>query len=181
VYDRTTVDLVPEEIKLKKSLQERGRDLMKTGVLILSIFVLLFTTLIGKIYFRSAYFEKLKKEYNPLDAEARQLEDSFSKVSWIKQYLKGRGRSLEVLVELFEIAPESLALSDIRFDAEGKFILKGSADAMQTVFTFVDNIKSSKYFVNVQTKNTTKRKEGAVDIVDFEISASLKKQNTNGA
>jgi len=158
VSQELKVDLIPEEIKLKKSILEREKDLLKTGVLVLTLFVLIFFTLISKIYFKTAY-----------------LKD-FTKISLIRNYLLYRGFSLEVLTELYNLVPLELALDDIRFDNQGKFNLKGTAESMSAVYAFVDDMEKSKYFKAVKIKYTTKRKEKAKDVTDFEITCLLEKE-----
>jgi len=167
------VNLIPEETKLRKQLEERGKELIKSGILILLIFVLAFLLLITKIYFNTAYLKKLDVKYKALSQEAGKLEGDFSKISLIRNYLSSRGFSLEVLNELYGATPEDLELNDIRFDEQGKFSIKGTAEAMSSVFAFVDNMQKSKYFKEVKTRYTTKRKEGSVDVTDFEISCLL--------
>ena len=163
------VDLIPEEVKLRRSLEERGRDLIKTGIFCLTIFVLVFSVLISKIYFKSTYLENLNNKYQSLNQEAQKLEKDFAKVGLIRNYLSKRGYSLEVLTELHSIIPLDLRLSSIRFDEEQRLSLRGTAESMSIVFSFVGDMEKSEYFKEVKTMHTTKRKEGAKDVTDFEI------------
>jgi Tfp pilus assembly protein PilN len=129
--------------------------------------------LISNIYFKSAYLRKLDAEYQTVNKEAQKLEGDFTKISLIKNYLSKRGYSLDVLAELYTVIPQDLELADIRFDGQGKFSIKGTAESMSTVFSFVDNMEKSKYFKDVKTRYTTKRKDGLKDVADFEIVSSL--------
>jgi len=172
-WEDMKVSLIPEEVKLRRSLEERGKDLIKTGIFILTALVLVFSILMSKIYFKSTYLKDLNKKYQALNQEAQKLEKGYSIVSLIKSYLLNRGYSLEVLAELYNITPLDLELSDIRFDEKGKFSIRGTAESMSIVFSFVDNMEKSKYFKDVKTKYTAKRKEGQKDVTDFEIAASL--------
>jgi type IV pilus assembly protein PilM len=169
------INLVPEEVKLRKSLEEKGRDLIKAGIFVLLSFVLLFSIMASKIYFKSAYLKVLNNKYQPLSQDAQKLEEDFTKVSAIKGYLAKRGYLLEILTELYNVTPEGLELNDIRFDEQGKFTVRGVAESMSTVFSFVGSMEKSKYFEDVKTKYTSKRKDGMKDVTDFEIAASLKK------
>jgi Tfp pilus assembly protein PilN len=169
------VNLIPEEVKLRKSVEERGRDLIKTGVLVLAIFVLFFSSLISKIYFRSSYLDILNVKYATLSKQAEKLEGQFNRVVRIKSYLTKRGHSLEVLGALHDTIPLELELNDIRYDQEGKLTVKGTARSMSTVFSFVDSMERSDYFSDVKTRYTTKRKEGKRDVTDFEINCILEK------
>jgi Tfp pilus assembly PilM family ATPase/Tfp pilus assembly protein PilN len=168
------VDLIPEEVKLRKAVEERGKDLIKTGVLLLAIFVLVFSILISKIYFKNNYLQILNSKYEKLYGEAERLEKQFEKVTMIRSYLSSRGHSLEVLGGLHAAVPIELELNDIRFEQGAKFTVKGTANTMSTVFAFVDNMEKSEYFQDVKTRYTTKRKEGRRDVTDFEINCVLK-------
>jgi Tfp pilus assembly protein PilN len=175
-YEEMKVDLVPDEIKLRKSIEERGKELIKTGILVLAIFVSAFSILTSKIYFKTAYLNNLDKKYNQLEQEAKALENDFEKINMIKQYLSCRGFSLEVLGELYHMVPLELEVNDIRFDEQGKFSVRGTAESMSIIFSFVDSMKKSKYFLDVKTKYTTKRKEATRDVADFEIACLLNKK-----
>jgi len=172
----TKINLIPEEVKLRKALEERARELIKTGVLVLTAFILIFSTLFSKIYFKSAYLKVLNDKYESLNKETQKLKNDFLKVSLIRDYLSKRGYSLEVLAELYNALSLQLEINEIRFDGQGKFSLKGTSESMSEVFSFVDSMGKSKYFKDVKTKHTTKRKEGSKDLTDFEITALLSKE-----
>jgi len=168
-------DLIPEEAKLSKEVEERGKELILTGMLILTTFVLIFITLLSKIYFKSTFLENLTAKYGDVAKEASTLEKDFSKMSFIKNYMSKRGYSLEVISELYEVATYTLKISEIKYDSEGELSIKGTAESMATVFTFVDSMEKSDYFKDVKTRYTTKRKDGLRDVTDFDIRANLDK------
>lgn len=169
------ISLIPEEVKVKRTIEERGRDLIKTGIFILTIFISIFFILMSKIYFKGLQLNKLNNKYSTLNQEAQKLEKDFLKVGLVKNYLSSRGYSLEILTELHDIVPEDIELSEIRYEEE-KLSVKGTADAMSSVFSFVDKMGKSKYFKDAKTKYTTKRKDGLKDVTDFEIAALIKKE-----
>lgn len=173
------LNLVPEEIKLKKSIEERGRDLIKAGIFTLIIFVLVFSILVSKIYFKGIYLKNLNSKYQPVIQEAKELEDDFTSIDLVKNYLLKRGYSLEVLMSLYEVIPMDVELSDIRFDEQSKFSIKGSANSMAVVFSFVSEMEKSEYFKEVKTKYTVKRKDGLKDLTDFEITCMLENKTNS--
>lgn len=171
-WNQLSIDLIPEEVKLRRQVEERGRELIKTGILVLALFVLVFSILISKIYFNVAYLKRLETRYAPLIKEATELQQRFEAVGVIKNYLSRRGYALEVLTELYSLSSEDVQLADIRFDQQqGRFVLRGSAETMAAVFSFVEKLEKSPYLKDVKTKYTTRRKEGSRDVTDFEISA----------
>ena len=174
-YDGLKIDLTLEEIKLRKAIEERGRELVKTGAFVLANFVLIFLILTGRIYFKALRLKELNARYLPLGQEAKELENKYSKISLIRNSLLNRGYSLEALVELYNVLPKKAYITDIRMDEQGRFSLSGSAESMSVVFAFVDNIEKSRYFKDVKTKHATNRKEGAGEVADFEIAAAVDK------
>lgn len=167
------VDLIPEEVKVRKSIEERAKHLMKTGIYSLTIVVLFFFIFISKIYVKGEYLKKLENKYGGINIEARELEESFGKITLIRNFQARRGYSLGVLSEMYDMIPPDIELNYIRFDDQGKFSIRGTAKSMSTVFSFVDRLKRSEYFSVVETRYTTKRKEELKDVVDFEISSMI--------
>jgi type IV pilus assembly protein PilM len=169
-YSEMKIDLIPEEVRVRRSIEERGKDLIKTGIFILSVFVLVFFILVSKIYFKGAQLNRLDSKYSTINQEAKKLEKDLLKVGLVKSYLTNRGYSLEVLTELHALVSEDIELSEIRYEGD-KISVKGTADAMSSVFSFVDRMEKSKYFKEVKTRYTAKRKDGLKDLTDFEIIA----------
>lgn len=167
------IDLVPEEIKLKRAFDERIQQLIRMSVYVVVILVLCGTIFISKFYFENVYLERLKIQNDTLAPEAEILERSMAKVRVIKHYIRNRGYSLKVVEALSEILPKRIMLTDIKMDAEGKLNIKGTARAMSDVFAFVVALEESEFFSNVQTNYTSSRKEQDEDWADFGISCLL--------
>ena len=165
---------IPEEVKLKMALAQRGKDLMVTAVVLLSILIMFFMMMMTGIYFKNAYLKKLEDKYRNLGSEAQKLENIFQKNSQVRVYLASRGSSVKVLTELYNLAPLNLELNYIKFEKDGKFIIRGTAESRSTIFSFVDSMEKSPYFKEVKNKNTTKRMEGSRELTDFEINCLSK-------
>lgn len=171
--DELAINLIPKELKLRKALEERGKDIIKMGILIMAAFVLICGILMSKIYLKSVYLENLTLKYRSTNQEAQGLEQAFSRVQVIRSYLSSRGYSLEVLNELHSVILPDIYLNNIKYGKEGNFSIKGTSESMSTVFTLVGEMEKSKYFQNVKTKYTTKRKEKDKDLTDFQITCTL--------
>lgn len=168
------VDLIPEEIKLKRQLARRSRDIVKTGVLLLALMVLGCAVLVSKLYFREAYLKALEEKYATDARQARELEDDLQKITIVAEELKHRGSSVMVLAEIHRLVPLSIELSEVRFEREGRFVVRGTAESMGTVFAFADSLSKSKYFAEVNPPAVNKRAEGKKEITDFEVRSVLK-------
>ena len=173
--DTAKIDLMPAEIKIRKAVEERGRDLLLTGSMVFAILVLACLILTARIYYKNAYLSGMKSKYQSLNDEAGKLERDFTYVSLMKYYLSHRGYALKVLAELYDIIPVDMELSDIRYEADGRLSIRGTAESMPTVFSFIEAMGNSEYFDDVKTRYTRKRKEGTKDVTDFEVTSLLVK------
>ncbi len=171
--DEVKVELIPEDLRLKVSLEERGRELIKTGVLTFAIFILIFFLCISILYSKNSYVKKLDVKYRALNQEADALKKDFDKNNLIKNYVLHHGFSVELLVVLYELIPLEAELNDIRFEKQGKFLMRGTAASMSTVFDLGDTMRKSKYFTEIKIGQTSRRKEGPKDVIDFEITSSI--------
>ncbi len=170
LYDKTKIDLITDERRLKLQLEKRGRDLMQTGVLVMVLLGLCAALFSSKIFFKSAHLDNLTKRYQPVRDEAKLLEQTFAKTQLVKDHLFKRGNSIEAIAELYKALPKNVSLSNIRYEEGGtKFSVKGTSGTMASVFTFVTNLEKSQRFKNVKTKYVTSRSEGGTDVADFEI------------
>ena len=167
------VNLLPEEIKLKRAFESRAADLIKMGVYVVCVFILLGGLVASRIYFRSTYLRSLRKQHDLSKLDAQVLEKSMEKVRVIKHYLKERGFSLQVLAAVYDILPKRILLDSIKMDQSGNLYLKGTARAMSDVFSFVVALEETEYFSNVQTNYTTSRKVEGEDRADFGIACIL--------
>ena len=175
VLDELNINLVPNEIKLKKKFEARGKELIRMGSLLMTIFVLICAILMSNIYLKGAYLSKISSKYKSSITQAQALKEDFSKIKKVKDYLLARGQSLEILNALYGVIPTDIYLESIKVDEEGGFTIKGTSGSMSTVFTLVADMEKSKYFNNVRTKYTTKRKEDDKDLTDFQIVCTLSK------
>ncbi len=173
LFDQMRVNLIPEERRLQLQIEERGRQMVKTGVLMMLVLTLVFAVCLEKIYFKNEYLERLRARYNPVREDARHLEQLDEKSQVVKDYLAGRGESLGTLVELYETLPKDVRLSGIKYEDGERFSVKGTSTTMASVFAFVANLEKSNKFKSVKTKYVTTRNENGLDVADFEILASI--------
>jgi Tfp pilus assembly protein PilN len=174
-WEDARVNLIPEEVKLKQVLRKRSRDLLQMGILFLAILMLSFFILLSNIYFKAAYVHILDEKLGLLETQTSVIEADFKKITLMREYFSGQGYVLDVIGELIDNVPDGIELNDIRYDGKGSLSVKGIADSNKAVYGFVDDLSKARYFKEVRTKGTTKRKEAGQDIVDFEVSILLQK------
>ena len=163
------VNLIPPEIKLKKSFEKKSEDLVKTGILIMILLFLICLIFINQFYLKTTYLKNLAQKYQSSLQRAKDLDKDFSRMKLIKKFLEERDVPLGVLAELYNLIPADVRFTSIKYDGHGKFAIEGNARTMATVFSFITAMEGSPYFEKGEPKRTTKRKEGDEEVVDFEI------------
>ncbi|MBI2871037.1 MAG: pilus assembly protein PilM [Candidatus Omnitrophica bacterium] len=176
VSPEAKINLIPEEVKIRRAFEERGKDIVKMGIYSMTVFILIFAAFLSQIYFKNRYLDNLKARFQNLNQEAESLNHTYTKVEVIKGYLNQRGYPLEALTSLYHLLPEGIYLSQIKFDDVTGLSIKGTAYTMTAVFEAVDGIEESGWFSNVKTKYATKRKEEDRDVTDFEITCLPEEQ-----
>jgi len=171
------VDLFPEEIKANRVLKEKSKSIVQTGILIVTILALLSGVLMNKIYFKVLCLNKLKEQYQPLQQKSQVLMETFARVQLIKTYLSGRGTSLEVLDEIYNLIPLEIYLKDIKFNQrEESFSFKGISTSRDLIYSLVEKIEKSKYFKDAKTSELKKREENGENLIDFELTTVLERK-----
>ncbi|MCX7661485.1 MAG: PilN domain-containing protein, partial [Candidatus Omnitrophica bacterium] len=168
------IEFIPNEIRIRREIEQKTKDFLKTTAYILGIVILVFLNLILRMYSQISYLRLLEKKHFQLIKEAEPLEKDFSRLTLIKNYLSKQNFSLDALIELYKVIPEDVEISEIRFDIESRFILRGKSQALSSVFTLIDNLNKSNCFKEAKTKYTARRKEQNREIIEFEINANLK-------
>ncbi|MDD5670592.1 MAG: pilus assembly protein PilM [Candidatus Omnitrophica bacterium] len=171
--DSLTLDLVPKEIKLKRQVREGGKEAMRFGILIMTIFLLISTMLVLKIYVKSVQLDKLNKINAKTFDQARSLGRVSTKTRVVRKLLENRGRGLYVFDKVTAIIGDDIYLTEFSYDAEGNLTISGTAESMSRVFAFVTQLEESNYFSSVKTKETKTRREGKNEVADFVIEGVL--------
>ena len=173
ISGHVSVNLIPEEIKLRIKFEEKSKDLVTSGVYVLTILALLCLVFIGQIFVKASYLKKLTDKYQPVIDSSKRLEKSFSQMRAVKMELNNREAALNALAELHRLIPEDVQLTAVKFSLNGNFSIEGNSRTMATVFSFIGDMEESGLFKSVESRRTTKRKIGEGEIVDFDIICVL--------
>lgn len=167
------VDMMPEEIKNQREIQNQGQQVILTGVFLMILLVLACAFFFAKIYFRNVYYEKLKKEYIIKQYLVVQLDKVAHRTRIIKDFVRTRMVSLDVLQELYRLVPDEMYLQNVLLEENGTINIQGISESMSTVFDVVKALEDSTLFKNVKTRSTTAKKDRGKDAAAFDIVFKL--------
>lgn len=167
------VDLTPEEVRTQRAIEEKGREIVKSGTLAIILLALICGLFFSKIYFKSLFLNSLEKEYTQKRKMVVRLDRTAQKTRIIKDYINSRMVSLDIINEIYRLIPNEIYLQSILIDENGSVELIGTSESMSRVFNFVSALEESELFKSVKTKSTTAKKDRGKDVAAFELSFTL--------
>ncbi|MBI4432252.1 MAG: pilus assembly protein PilM [Candidatus Omnitrophica bacterium] len=167
------INLVPEETLLKESLLEKGRNLLWTGILALSIFLVVSGIFATKVYRKTQYLKWLENRVASTQDTANQVESMKKRIKDGLALHDAGMRFFDEIIHVHRILPKEIYLTEISVARDERLQIQGRAETMTSVFDFVNNLKSNALFREVETKRINKRMVDNKEIVDFEIESRL--------
>jgi|CXWL01.1.fsa_nt_gi Tfp pilus assembly PilM family ATPase/Tfp pilus assembly protein PilN len=173
---RCEVNLIPEEILMKRGVEQQSKEAMVTGVLVIIVLFLVGLILGSKNYFKETFLKQnLRAKYAGQHEEVLKLEAELRKTKIIRGLLDSRLTSLEILRGLYAVIPKDIYLNSINATEDGVVTINGIAETTSRVYAFVGSLSESKSFDGVKTKSTAGKKDRGKDMIAFEIEFVLSK------
>jgi len=170
------IDMVPEELQLQKSIEEQGREVVKTALLTIVLLIIAGSALGLKVYYKNTYLSKLKKDNITNRTAVAKLEEVSEKTKTVQHFLETRMDSLETIHELYDQIPNEVYLTSVDLDEEGNVSIQGVSDVASIVFNLGTSLKESEFFQSVDIKSTTSKKDRGKDVSGFEITLKIRQQ-----
>jgi len=161
------------EIQIRKSLREKTRELMIAGSSFIYLFTIICVILFSNISHQESYLNKLNQRNAIIEKEMGNLSGQLNKIDFVKSYLSNRRKPLIVFTQLEKMTPDNISISSVAIDEQDKVSIKGQAMQLSDVFKFISTLEQVKYFKNVETKSTRKKKVKDKDVTDFELAFQL--------
>jgi Tfp pilus assembly PilM family ATPase/Tfp pilus assembly protein PilN len=161
------------ELNIRKALREKTRDLIVLGSIGIYIFTLICAIFLGKIYNKQSYLKRLIAHSGSVEKSLGDLIGQKGKIEVVRKQFSQRRFALAALSQIVKIMPQDIALNSIIIEDGTAITVRGQAAFLSDVFKFINTLEQDKYFKNVQTKYTRKKKVKEKDFTDFELSFFL--------
>ncbi len=173
VQDQLQIDLTPQEVKVQRAIEEKGRQLIFFCILGLVALVLICASVLSKVYFRELYLKKIEEEYARKHRQVVTLDRIAHRSRIMKDFLQGRMSSLDVIQEVYCLIPKQIYLQTIFIDEKGTINIQGVSESMSRVFDLVKAIEDSPLFKAAKARSTTATKDRGKDAAAFDIVFKL--------
>ena len=171
--DRPLMDFLPQELKEIRRMRVKRKELMLTGILILSLFVFGGGIFLERIYAKTLLLKRLDARSVKLEKETSGLKKEDLKIKLIRKKIDTENSAIEVFLEVHKLTPQEIYLQCVTFEEGKSLSLRGTSQSMSEVFKFVKILQKLPVFKDVKTKYVTKRKLEGKDLTDFEITCLL--------
>lgn len=163
------LDLTSSEVRIKKQIEGGRRRMTLTGVLALSVVMMMSISFFIIYYNKNNYLIELKRAIARNAQDAQEVERMRTCIDLVKERLDARKRSINVLHEIMRLTPKEIYFTNINIEEKNNVVLQGRAAAMSDVFKYVTILENSSYFENVKTTYTTTKKDKDTEYAKFEI------------
>jgi len=168
-YNALQFDLMPNEMRIKKRVEEKKKYLTVAGVLFTAIFTMLTFLLFIHIYNKNTYKAQLEDKLAKIKDGAQGIDRMRRLITLGQERLDANGDCLTMLSGLYEVMPKEIYLTSVDIERKKQLTIKGRAPVMSDVFKFVGVLENSHYFKNVKNTYATTKKEDNYEYTDFEI------------
>lgn len=167
------VDLTPDEIKVQRSIEEKGRELIKAGIFSIVLLFLVIGIFFATLYSKGELLAELERIYARKHRQVVALDWIAQKTRIIKDYAGTRMTELNVIEELYLLTPDEIYLESISIDEAGTINIIGISRSMSRVFNFVTALEESRLFKAVQTNSTSEKQDRGEKVATFDITFRL--------
>jgi Tfp pilus assembly PilM family ATPase len=173
--DEPEINLLPQQLQLRNKFEQRSKDVVLCGLLLVSILMTVSGILIERIYNKISLVRLLKQEVLKTNDDAGRVEKIRSKIDLIKWCLDEKYSSLNCLYQLYNVTPDEIYFTSIVHNFGEQTVLTGVSSDISSVFEFVTTLERLDFFEKIKTNYTTKKKRGDMEMVDFELTCSITK------
>ncbi len=173
-----TMDLLPQEVKEKRRVQIKKRELIRMGLTLSLTVAVSLALFYHNTLEQNSYLNYLTSQVELTQPLARRVELMKERVDLFQNQMDRRGSVLDVLRELYRIIPHSISLRTFIYEKNRSVTLKGSAKALSDCFELIPKLEASPLFTGVTVKYASKRKMGKGELTDFQISFYVTKEGS---
>lgn len=114
--------------------------------------------------------ENILKTLEKLEQTRKMLD---KKVKIIQNLNAKKQTTVKMMDQLSKALPEMVWLTSLKF-SNGSLNLSGSALSNNMIADFINNLKSTNYFYNIQFKDSIRKKKSGVDVFNFRLQCSFR-------
>lgn len=158
------------EAQIEKEMKQKIKQLFSLGISLTYIFILLGALALLRIGQLQSYRDKLNFRIAKLKQDAGGIYDVAQKAKVLRQYQNPEQSVVNYIYETNRLSPDSITLTNINWEWQKSFSVRGYAAQMSNISSFVKELNNYKLFKGMQASYMRRRKIKGTERVDFEIA-----------
>lgn len=173
-FKQEKFEFLPHELRVKKELEAKKTVFKKIGIAFIVLIIVTMGIVLHKFYLLNKKLMLLNTRLEQITPEVKEVKEEVSLMRKLSHYLQNRNFSLDILREIYVRIPESITLAGFELDGGENLILRGEAEEISDVFSFVSSLEKSSYFSKVSADNVDVSQRTTKEVVNFEIYCKVK-------
>lgn len=169
------LNLIPEDVKMRKEIQEKAKDITKIGIFAMLIIIIFLSYLFTTMFFEQVYLDNINQEYAREIKEADMLRQISNRTDIVKRFVNKKGKTLDALSALVAAMPDEVYFNTVEFKENDKIVITSTTDTMSRVFSLVGLLENHENFKEVKIDFTRSRVVGGEEIADFGITMEFQR------
>lgn len=172
--NKRKLNLLPVSLRRSRELKSRKKGIYTTLILCSGIILLGLFCFAKRIYDKQLYIRYLDRKIKENTPLAQEVEGMLKKIELIENRREMSGSPIDILRLLYTLVSENIWLSSLSCSEEnGILALQGMSTNMSEIFEFVNKLKKTAYFKNVELKYAGEKKSKTDGFASFEIKCIL--------
>jgi len=165
------VNLLPLETRSAQQHRRRIRELVVTGLLLLSTLLVGAGLLSASVRRQERATRLLMTSLKQLEATTQQTERQQQDIARIERVVQSRQWTGQMLAECVRLTPAEIMFESLVFDQDrGELIVRGNAPSTRHVLDYVRQLEGSDRWAKVELRYSARRGTSADARTDFEIA-----------
>ncbi len=169
------INFVLPEAQIRKTLKERTKEVILLGSSIMYLMLIVCGIYVEKMHNRQTYLNLISERYKNIAKDAEALDEKLGRIERIKSKLDTKSVAIQYVYEISKLLPSEIVITSLVFQKDDKLTIKGRAEQMSEIFKFIATLEESRYFKEVQSRYTTRKKVKGKDVNEFELLCPIEK------
>lgn len=163
------IDLIPQEARVSQALRVRSTHLARLAGSLAAVLVLAIVLCLERIVILSGYLKELKQRLATIEQTSQVVMQRQERMAQIRDWLNPSGGPLELFNAVAAAAGPELTITQLSYSGLDDVKIRGTAQAVQLPYGFVDRLKQQGPFGAGQSCYVANNKATGSKGAEFEV------------
>jgi hypothetical protein len=177
---KSRINLLPVSSKQKHRKKARRRRLSLNILRVCFLVLLTWLSLKTAIWRKARLLDRCRQRVLLIGPAAERLRTLQQQLAIIQQQLQRTVPVLEIISELYIVLSDDVTIHDLAIGQDERLVIRAQAKRLSQAFDSIGPLERSEYFSNVRQTYANQRQIQDSVLIDFEITAELRKEPFSG-